>query len=163
MTEKSVEVIIRKIESGDYKELARFFGENNAAEIVRQFNPFPLNDKTARHIACEDHLDRYYIALSGDRIIGMCMLRGMDEGYQRPGFGILIDRRFRNSGLGKKMTQFSVAQAKELGYLQLRLTVYASNAVAMHLYDAFGFIEVERERVEVMGQVDEKIIMLKDL
>ena len=158
-----VEVITRRVEPGDYEELVRFFEENNVDEVTRQFHPFPLNEGTAHHIARTNHLDRYYIALFRDQVVGLCMLRGWDEGYSIPGFGILVDRRFQNRGLGTKMTEFAITEARKLGCHQVRLSVYASNEVALSLYTSLGFIESERKAVLVAGQRDEKIITLKDL
>ena len=158
-----VEVIIRRVEPGDYEGLVRFFEENNVVEVTRQFHPFPLNKETAHHIVCTNHLDRYYVALFRDQIIGLCMLRGWDKGYSIPSFGILVDRRFQNRGLGTRMTKLVITEARKLGCHQVRLSVYASNEVALRLYASLGFIESDRKSVLVMGQPDEKIIMIKDL
>jgi len=91
------------------------------------------------------------------------MLRGWDEGYSIPSFGILVDHRFHNCGVGTRMTQFAIAEALGLGCEQVRLSVYASNEVALRLYGSLGFEERARKSVLVMGQPDEKIIMVKDL
>lgn len=156
-------IIIREIGPADYAALAGFFEDNNVPTIVRQFHPFPLNEETAHYIACTNHLDHYYVALFGHQIVGLCMLRGWDEGYSIPSFGILVDRRFQNRRIGTKMTRFAIMKARKLGCHQVRLSVYASNEVALGLYASLGFIESERRSVLVMGQADEKIIMLKDL
>lgn len=160
---EQLQVVIRKVEPADYEDLARFFEENNVHEITRQFHPFPLNEETAHRIACTNHLDRYYVALFRDQVVGLCMLRGWDEGYSIPSFGILVDRHFQNHGLGTKMTEFAITEARKPGCRQVRLSVYASNEVALRLYTSLGFIESERKSVLVMGQPDERIIMLKDL
>jgi [ribosomal protein S18]-alanine N-acetyltransferase len=156
-------IAIRVVMAQDCIALAHFFKENNLSSVVRQFNPFPMNEKTARNIACTIHLDRYYIALLKDKIIGFCMLRGWDEGYFLPSFGMLVDSCYKNRGLGKRMLKFALMEAKELGCKQIKLSVYTSNTVALRLYTSFGFIESKRIPTQVMGQPDEKIIMFKEL
>jgi ribosomal protein S18 acetylase RimI-like enzyme len=162
MTEPA-EVIMRTVESGDYEELVRFFDANSVPQVIRQFHPFPLSASTARYIARNKHLDRYYVAVLRGRIIALCMLRGWDDGYSTPSFGILVDHRFHARGIGRKMTEFAISEAGVLGCRQVRLSVYASNEVALRLYASLGFEERVRESVLVMGQPDEKIIMVKDL
>lgn len=157
------EILIREITPLDYTQLLKFFQENDVPEQTRQFHPFPLNQETARFIACESHQDRYYLAQSGAQIVGLCMLRGWDEGYPIPSFGILISRTFQRRGLGKQMTEFAITAARDLGCRQIRLSVYESNTTALYLYRSLGFEEIERQSVTIMGQPDEKIIMLKIL
>src|SRR5208337_259421 len=93
---------LREIAETDEVCLASFFTDNNAPQVVRQFNPFPLTAELARTIAkvrCRDH---YYGAFLGDRMVGFSMLRGWDDGYTVPSFGILIDRDFHGRGYGSQ-------------------------------------------------------------
>ena len=161
MTEHST--TIRQAQETDYEGLARFFEENNTAEVTRQFHPFPLSRETARQIACTNHLDRYYVAMMKREVVGLCMLRGWDEGFDIPSFGILLDYRYHGLGLGRQMTEFAIAQAKRLGCGRVRLTVYASNVRSVRLYLSLGFKEIYREPVIVAGEADTKLIMMKDM
>ena len=158
-----LDVVIREVNRMDYARLTHFLDQNNVVEVIRHFHPFPLNADTSHYITCTSHLDRYYVALSGDEIVGLCMLRGWDDGHLIPSFGVLVDRHFWNRGIGKKMTEFAIREAKNMGCVQVRLSVYASNESALCVYRSLGFIEHARESVEVMGQPDEKIIMFKEL
>ncbi len=162
MTQR-IEIIIRSVELADYEELVRFFEANNVAQVIRHFDPFPLDESTAQYIAGTKHLDRYFVALLEGQIVGLCMLRGWDEGHSTPSFGILVHRGFHNRGIGTRMAEFAIAQAVALGCQQVRLSVYASNEVALRLYASLGFEERSRKSVLVMGQPDDKIIMVKDL
>lgn len=162
MTEPA-EVIMRTVESGDYEELVRFFDANSVPQVIRQFHPFPLSASTAWYIARNKHLDRYYVAVLRGQMVALCMLRGWDDGYSTPSFGILVDHRFHARGIGRKITEFALSEAGALGCRQVRLSVYASNEVALHLYASLGFEERVRESVLVTGQPDEKIVMVKEL
>ena len=154
---------IREIKSKDYDSLVVFFDKNNVREVIRMFNPFPLSKKSAFTIACMDHLDHYYAAHVNDQLIGFCMLRGWDEGYQIPSFGVLVDQRFQNLGVGRKLSVYAIKEAIKFGCPRIRLSVYASNKAAIQLYLSLGFVEESRVSAQVFGELDEKIIMYKDL
>lgn len=163
MAKKIFNAVIRKVNPDDYDALVHFFEENNSYKITRQFNPFPLNKNTARDIALREQLDHYYVALISNRIVGLCMLRGAGAGYSAPSFGILVGDGFQRRGLGRELSEYAIAQARLLGYNKVRLSVYASNKRAVRLYTSLGFSEVERQKTEVMGEPDEKIIMIKGI
>jgi len=154
---------IRQIQDTDYEALADFLEENNKPEITRHFHPFPLTSQTAHQIACAMHLDRYYIGILKGRIVALCMLRGWDEGFDIPSFGIIVDYRHQGLGLSSQMTEFAIAQARELECPSIRLSVYASNIRALGIYKSLGFKETSRERVIVEAEQDTRIIMIKDL
>jgi ribosomal-protein-alanine N-acetyltransferase len=154
---------IRQVGDADYEALAMFLEENNRAETTRHFHPFPLTSQTAYRIARTSHLDRYYVAVWEGRIVGLCMLRGWDEGYSVPSLGILVDRHYHGQGIGTRMLEFTMREARKLGCRCIRLSVYASNCAALSLYASMGFFEGTREPVLVAGDSDEKIIMFRDL
>lgn len=154
---------IRQITPEDADQLALFLKENDRPEITRHFHPFPLTRETAFSIARTDHLDRYYVALQNDQLVGMCMLRGWDAGYSIPSFGVFVDYRCHQKGIGRQLTEFAIKEARQLGCSSIRLSVYASNHRAVHLYASLSFEEIEREQVILAGQPDTRIVMLKGL
>lgn len=154
---------IRLIRASDQAALTQFFVENNKPEITTHFHPFPLTSTSALRIATAPGLDRYYVALLDGQIVGFYMLRGWEEGYEVPSFGVMIDYRHQGLGLGRQMTAAMIEQAQRLGCPAVRLTVYASNERAVRLYESLGFAEVRREAVTIAEKTDEKITMLKEL
>ena len=164
LTSKRLSGTIRPVESGDYEALVRFFENNNRPEVLRQFHPFALSTETARRIVLQEHRDRYYLMTAkSDEIVGLCMLRGWDEGYKIPSFGILVDFWHYSHGLGRTMTEFAIAEAKRLGCDRLRLSVNESNSLARSLYESLGFREISKEPLVAAGEPDVKVIMIKDL
>lgn len=154
---------LKLIDEGDLGQLSAFFEENNVQAILDTFSPFTLTEETARWIACQSHQDRYYLGLNQDEMIGFSMLRGWDEGFSVPSFGIFIDHRCHGKGYGKELLDLTIDAARELGCSQIRLSVFASNPAARKIYRSRGFTERENIPVEHKGVMDEKIIMLKDL
>jgi [ribosomal protein S18]-alanine N-acetyltransferase len=162
-TRRHVAETIRPVEYADYEALAVFFENNNRPEVTRYFHPFPLNAQTAYKIACTPHLDYYYVAIISSRIVGLFMLRGWDDGFEIPSFGIVVDYRQRGFGLGRKLTEFAIREARKMGCHKIRLSTYASNVNSVRLYMSLGFAEVSRESVLMNEEQDVKIVMTKDL
>ena len=158
------ELQFRELRSEHFSALTTFMEENNVDAVVRTFRPFPLNAETAREIVSGERRDRFYGAfLTDGRIVGLSMLRGWDEGYTVPSFGIMIDHRFHGFGIGSRLTDFTLQQASSLDCARVRLSVFASNVVAVQLYLSRGFVIDSREPVKLDGAEDERIVMSRDL
>jgi GNAT superfamily N-acetyltransferase len=153
----------REIGPDDFEDLARFLEENNVPAVVRTFNPFPMDSETARRIALLPRRDRYYGAFLGVRLAGLSMLRGWDEGYSVPSFGIMVDHRFQGMGVGARLLDYTLGEAGRLGCGRVRLSVFASNRRALDLYLSRGFVETERAPVLLSGEPDERVVMFKEI
>ena len=156
-------MLIKIIRPDDLSQLLTFFSENNVELITRSFAPFTLSHETARWIACELHSDKFYLGLIENEPVGFSMLRGWDEGFATPSFGMFIDHRRHGLGLGKELLDLTIEAAKNLDCQKVRLSVFASNASAFRLYLGRVFKEIERSSVVHNGIPDQKIIMIKDL
>jgi ribosomal-protein-alanine N-acetyltransferase len=143
--------------------LAQLFARNADAETARYFHPFALTEQSASQLACNKGRDRYYVAVRGGKLIGLSMLRGWDEGYTIPSFGILIDRDSQSQGIGSRLLHFTMSDARRIGVTRVRLSVYASHVSALRLYIIQGFVEQSRSRVETDFGEDYVIAMVKDL
>jgi ribosomal protein S18 acetylase RimI-like enzyme len=157
------EISIHEIISDNFKLLVQFLQKNDIEEIKRQFNPFPLTRDIAFHIAYENHMNKYYSVVFNEKIIGLGMLRGWDEGFLVPSIGLLIDKDFQGMGLGKLLLEYLLNEAKKLHCHRVRLTVYVSNQAAVNLYKSVGFQELSRTPIYIMKELDEKILMCKEL
>jgi [ribosomal protein S18]-alanine N-acetyltransferase len=156
-------LVFRIVQQADKEKLLAFFKENNIPEVTATFTAFPLEESTVEYIVEREHRDIYNILISGQRVIGFSMLRGFEDGYTIPSFGIIIDYRFQNLGLGKHLLSLTIDQAKSIGCTKVRLSVYQCNQAGWKIYQAIGFREVERTKVDLLGKPDEKIIMIKEL
>lgn len=162
-TKDKLQIEIRPVTATDCEGLAAFFEQNNLPVVTRHFRPFPLTAEVAQEITGTSHRDQFYAAFVGQKIVGFTMLRGWDEGFDIPSFGVCVDLRHQGQGLGKRITKFAIAEAERLGCRSLRLTVYGSNERAFRLYQELGFHETHRETVVVDNQMDEHIVMLRKL
>jgi perosamine synthetase len=156
----ALELALASLGPADAEELAELFARNDVEDVVRQFHPFPLTRDVADRLAREPGRDRFYVARDGDRrLVALAMLRGWNEGYEVPSFGILVDRDRRGRGIGRLMTEHACAQAAALGCARIRLSVYSDNRPALALYRSFGFVEAGRER---RGERD-RVVMERSL
>jgi ribosomal-protein-alanine N-acetyltransferase len=142
--------------------LSALFERNQIPQVTDMFDPFPLDAAQARKIALGAGEDAFYIAVRGELPVGFSMLRGFDEGYEIPSFGIFVDYDCHGRGIGRELTAWTVEQARGRGCPAVRLTVYATNVAARGLYESLGFVERERESVDRKGRPDEKIVMRLD-
>lgn len=151
--------MIREITPADESSLARFFSENDCAEVTRFFHPFPLDAESARRIAREPRKDRYFAFWEDESIVGLAMLRGWDEGYEVPSFGIAVDHRYQGQGIGRQLTEHALTESQRLGCPRVRLTVYESNTKARPWYERLGFRACSREP---QSNGDARIVMIRE-
>jgi ribosomal protein S18 acetylase RimI-like enzyme len=150
-------VVIRKIFADDAATLGDFFMAVAAdAETVRFFHPHPFTREFAAELcrkvgACRD---RYYVACCKDRVISYMMLRGWDEGFTIPSFGVCNHPDLRNVGLGHALLAHAIHESREAGAPQLRLTVFKNNDRAVHVYRKFGFLFHDKNEQELVGLLD---------
>jgi ribosomal-protein-alanine N-acetyltransferase len=143
--------------------LVALFERNAIPAVTALFDPFPLNAAEARRIALEPRQDAFYLAASGELLLGFSMLRGFDEGYEIPSFGIFVDHESHGQGIGRELTAWTIEQARQRGCPAVRLTVYAGNSAARQLYESLGFLEQERHLShQNKARPDEKIVMRLD-
>jgi GNAT superfamily N-acetyltransferase len=58
-----------------------------------------------------------------------------------------VSERYRGHGIGRKLLEYAIAQAKVLGAHTLELASNAKLANAVHLYESLGFRHLPADRV----------------
>ncbi|HSS81236.1 MAG TPA: GNAT family N-acetyltransferase [Gaiellaceae bacterium] len=159
----SSQPLLRALGPGDRDVLARFLERNDVPEVTVHFHPFPMTSSSAEEIVLRAGDDWYFGAFIDGRLVGLSMLRGWNEGFDVPSFGIVVDHGSFGQGIGSLLTDFTLDRAPWLGSERVRLSVYASNERARRMYLSRGFEEIEREPVTHNGSADERILMLKEL
>lgn len=131
----------RKLSFYDIEKLGNLLEANNRPEVINFFYPFPMTRETAQNILHPIRKDLFFAALIGDKPIGMSMLRGTDEGFEIPSFGIFIDYLHQGKGYGKRLTKWTLGWADYHQIKKVRLAVHESNLVALKIYQSLGFIK----------------------
>jgi GNAT superfamily N-acetyltransferase len=136
------QVLVRVLRPGDADELGDLFVELAGDPASVHFHPHPLTRDEARRIARRAGIrdDIYFVAAADGRIVGYGMLRGWDEGYAVPSFGVAVAVDRRGEGIGRRLLQWAIAAARERGAERMILKVHVTNVGARHVYETEGFV-----------------------
>ena len=100
--------------------------------------------------AMEDHERSFMLAafLDGELVGGCSVMayNGHIKTRHRSSLGISIKKKAWGLGLGKLLIEKALEQAKENGFTQVELGVFADNLRAAALYESLGFQEWGRMR-----------------
>ena len=153
----SLPVQIRSLTASDAEALAQFFiAAGTDPEIAHYFHPHPLTRDSAGELCAQvsQSKDRYFALFVDDLIAAYAMLRGWNEGYEIPSFGVCVHPELRDSGAGQAITLHAIEIAREHGARKMRLTVYRENERAVHVYEKFGFQFTPKNDQELLGVLD---------
>lgn len=87
------------------------------------------------------------MAVAGEERIGCCALVFVKQGVFEVA-KMAVSERYRGHGIGRKLLEYTIAQAKVLGAHTLELASNTKLANAVHLYESLGFRHLPPERVE---------------
>ena len=75
------------------------------------------------------------------------MLRGLDEGYIEPMYGVFVFHQYSGKGIARLTISHAESFCKLYGYKQLLLKVFVENARAKKLYEYLGFKFLREEEL----------------
>lgn len=87
-------------------------------------------------------LDRTFVAVLGDEIVGELHIERTPFGFGE--LGMMVAAESRGRGVGTALMVAAIAWAREQGLHKLSLGVFASNEPALALYRKLGFVEEGR-------------------
>jgi RimJ/RimL family protein N-acetyltransferase len=108
-------------------------------EYLKHFTAFELTLESFTAILAKAVNDKYFGIFFSDKIVGFYMLRGFDEGYDIPSYGVLIFSKFSNNGLSKLTLYHAFSMCKLNNISTLMLKVRPDNKFAKKLYESLGF------------------------
>lgn len=109
------------------------------ADYSRFFYPFSFDEAAiaGRLSACVR--DVYMGVYHQADLVGLFMLRGWDEGYEVPAFGILIDGRYRGYGLEMMSLETAKIICKLRGAPRMMLKMHPDNFSSRGVARKIGF------------------------
>lgn len=136
-------IIIRPFLEGDAATALALL-RSAASEYVRFFRPFAFEVATVKRLVGEARKDRWFvieIAREGAAAIavGFYMLRGIDEGFADPMYGIFVAEEFSGFGLARLSLAHAESMCRLNRWPNLLLKVDPANKRAFALYEASGF------------------------
>ena len=105
----------------------------------KHFHPFSFDDITITKILESATNNKYFGVFVDEVLAGFYMLRGFDEGYDIPSYGIWIAEQFSGLGLSKLTLQHAISYCKVNGIKKIMLKVHPNNSIAINIYENFGF------------------------
>lgn len=121
-------------------ELLYEFLSNQPFEYRKDFHPF--QDESIEHLhllMSQNTKDRYYKICLNKIWVAFYMLRGWQEGFDRPSFGLLVGHQYANKGLGKLCLQAALTECRLLEIQEIMLKVSPNNNYANQIYRKAGF------------------------
>jgi len=149
-------ILIKEIDGSFAKELTDLLSLEEK-EYSKYFIPFNFDYSTINKILTEKKEDKFFGLFVDDSLIGFYMLRGFDEGYEIPSFGVWISKAYSAKGLSKLTLQHAVSICKINGVKKLLLKVHPENKRAIKIYKNFGFIK------ESVDPKNKNLIYYKDI
>lgn len=136
MNPKTLE--IKKLIIDNTKELAQLL-QSADEDYSQYFIPFTFDDATILRIISNAIKDQYYGIFVDSKLAGFYMLRGLDEGYSIPSYGVWISEKYTNRGLSTFSLQHAISFCKLNSIKKLMLKVHPENQAAKHIYEKYGF------------------------
>ena len=119
---------------------AMIFGDSE--EYRRHFTPFSFDEASLADRLRRAKRDCYWGIHSGSALTGFFMLRGFDEGYERPSFGVYLAEHFSGAGLAKLALQYTLSWCCLNAVPAVMLKVHASHPRARKIYEEMGFTPI---------------------
>ena len=143
------QIQFRKMETQDIPAIA---------QIERQLFSRPWSGQSFLEAMQQDTL--FIAAVYGNEIVGYCgMYCCLEEGEIT---NVAVVPASQNQGIGRRMLECLLRQARQKGISRIILEVRISNASAIHLYDKLGFQNCGiRKNLYEMPREDGMIMLLE--
>lgn len=146
---------IRRLSPADRDDLAALFAAFSAhPATVHFFHPHPFTDEVAAELCEREGRDLYFLARVAGRPVGYSMLRGWDEGYSVPSFGVGVHPEARGQRIGHDLLSHAILESRAVGATRLRLTVLKTNTIARRIYTQFGFQFSDKDAESLLGVLE---------
>ncbi|NWG29550.1 MAG: GNAT family N-acetyltransferase [Ignavibacteriaceae bacterium] len=132
---------IKELISDHASVLSRKLREENR-NYIQHFIPFDFSETTIKDILNKKKADKFFGLFLNKELIGFYMLRGFDQGYDIPSYGVWISSNYANKGLSKLTLYHAFSVCKLNNIKTLMLKVHPENTIAKEVYEKFGFIKV---------------------
>lgn len=106
---------------------------------LAHFHPFAFDEKTLSGVLRAARKDRFWGLRVKGELAGFWMLRGFDEGYARPAFGVFVAQAYSGQGLARLALQSALDWCTAQKVATVMLKVAPANERARRTYVCAGF------------------------
>jgi GNAT superfamily N-acetyltransferase len=110
-------------------------------DYYRYFTAFEVNREVIAGFLTRAKRNQYLGFFIHDTLVGFFMLRGLDEGFKVPSYGVFISEKYQSFGLARLSVTYAVSFCRMNHLDRLMLKVHPLNVYALQLYREFGFVE----------------------
>jgi RimJ/RimL family protein N-acetyltransferase len=115
----------------------------SSADYLGFFHPFAFDGATLRSQLERARKDVFFGLEVGStatrELAGFYMMRGLDEGYPDPMYGVFVSSHYSNKGLARLTLDHAFSFCKLNHYAKILLKVDPRNVRAKKLYESCGF------------------------
>ncbi len=140
MESKLQTIEIRSLDATDASDLYKMIIDSEH-HYYQYFTAFKITQEVISGFLSKAIKDQYLGFFIKKTLIGFFMLRGLDEGYQIPSYGVFISKKYQSVGLARLSVIYSISFCKLNRIEKLMLKVHPSNTAALKLYRDLGFVE----------------------
>lgn len=108
---------------------------------ARFFHPFGYDEPAVADALVHQERDVFMGLFWGEGIVGFFMLRGWNEGYEVPAFGILIDEQYRGCGLEMAALDTAKVICRLRNVSRLMIKMHPDNISAKGVARKTGFVQ----------------------
>lgn len=138
------DLIIRPLMEDDAGDLSAML-LTQPAGYARFFYPFGFGRPAVSAVLAGQGRDVFTGLYWGGRMVGFFMLRGWNEGYEVPAFGIIIDEKYRGHGLEMVCLDAAKAICRLRGAERIMLKMHPENISAKGVARKIGFVQTGSE------------------
>ncbi|WP_230458568.1 GNAT family N-acetyltransferase [Microcystis aeruginosa] len=137
---------------------------NSSKSYIKYFHPFDFQPSSIKEVLSKAEKDKFFgLEVKHDcssELAGFYMLRGIDEGYAYPMYGVFISHQYSSQGIASLTISHAECFCKLNIYERLLLKVNKKNIRAKELYESLGF-KFMREETSINNIVLYKDICIK--
>lgn len=108
---------------------------------TRFFHPFGYAESAIADALARQGQDVFMGLFWREQVVGFFMLRGWDEGYEVPAFGILIDEQYRGHGLEMAALDMAKVICRLRNVSRLMIKMHPDNISAKGVARKTGFVQ----------------------
>ena len=131
---------ILPLETQDAPQLSAML-RAQSPDYLRFFTPFSFDESVLSDILARRRQNIFMGVYWRDELVGFFMLRGWDEGYEAPSYGVLIDERYSGYGLARLSLKMVKSICKLRLSPRLMLKVHPENLAAKFLFEEARFVQ----------------------
>ncbi|MDX2274712.1 MAG: GNAT family N-acetyltransferase [Hyphomonadaceae bacterium] len=163
------EILYRDATRADAAEIAAFASRTFCETFAHLYPPEDLSAFLAKKYGeeiqareIETPPNRYRLALQDGRLVGYCMMGGLDIEVDEPSalelHRLYVDSEVKGAGVAQALMRDCLAWAHEKGASALYLSVWEDNARAQAFYKRQGFVHVGEHKFMVGNTADRDFI-----